>query len=228
MAAALGETGPIADSEDLFLRHTYLSAAVGIAVHAAFGLNASEIAQSEPGELLSGNRFFLDTGIHGAINQGFFSWPNEVEGFEGWLEALIDAVNQFDWTGLDQDFARLLYESIISADERRDLGEYYTPQWLADAVVEEVVTDPLRQSVLDPACGSGTFLWAALRRYVKAGRDAGLTPAQMLDWGPKQHHRLGCPPCGGPARTGNVAVCGSQPAGRNGLAAGYGGAGLSR
>ncbi len=182
LAAALGEAGQVADSEDLFLRHTYLSAAVGIAIHATFDLDVSNIVDNEPAELLSGNRFFLDTGIHGAVNQGFFSWPSEVEGFEDWLEAIADAVNQFDWSGLDLDFARLLYESIISPDERRDLGEYYTPQWLADAVVAEVVTDPLHQSVLDPACGSGTFLWSALRRYIAAGREADLTPERMLDW----------------------------------------------
>ncbi len=182
LAAALGEAGQVADSEDLFLRHTYLSAAVGIAIHATFDLDVSGIVENEPSELLSGNRFFLDTGIHGAVNQGFFSWPNEVDGFEDWLEAIADAVNQFDWSGLDLDFARLLYESIISPDERRDLGEYYTPQWLADAVVAEVVTDPLHQSVLDPACGSGTFLWSALRRYIAAGREADLPAERMLDW----------------------------------------------
>lgn len=182
LAAALGEAGQVADSEDLFLRHTYLSAAVGIAIHSAFDQDVSAIIENEPGELLSGYRFFLDTGIHGAINQGFFSWPAEVGGFEDWIEALADAVNHFDWSGLDLDFARLLYESIISPDERRDLGEYYTPQWLADAVVAEVVTDPLRQSVLDPACGSGTFLWSALRRYISAGREGGMAAERMLDW----------------------------------------------
>ncbi len=182
LAAALGEAGQVSDSEDLFLRHTYLSATVGIAIHAAFGLNAAEIAQHSPGDLLGGNRFYLDTGTHGAINQRFFSWPAEVDGFKDWLVPLAEAVDRFEWTSLDQDFARILYQTVISADERRELGEYYTPQWLADAIVEEVVTDPLRQSVLDPACGSGTFLYAALRRYINAARGAGIDPSRMLDW----------------------------------------------
>lgn len=182
MAAALGEAGEEASDTELFLRHTYLSATVGAAIHSAFGLDAAGIARHAPGDLLNGVSFFSQTAIHGAINQGFFTWPAEVEGFDSWLIPLVDDVCQFDWSGLDEDFARLLYETVISPEERRDLGEYYTPQWLADAMVEETITDPLTQSVLDPACGSGTFLNAALRRYIEAARTAGVPAPQMLNW----------------------------------------------
>lgn len=182
MAAALGEAGEEASDTELFLRHTYLSATVGAAIHSAFGLDAAQIAREAPKDLLNGVRFYRETAIHGAINQGFFTWPAEVEGFESWLIPLVDDVSQFDWSGLDEDFARLLYETVISPDERRDLGEYYTPQWLADAMVEESITDPLTQSILDPACGSGTFLNAALRRYIEAARAAGVPAPRMLDW----------------------------------------------
>lgn len=182
MAAALGEAGEEASDTELFLRHTYLSATVGAAIHFAFGLDAARIAREATEDLLNGVGFFNQTAIHGAINQGFFTWPAEVEGFESWLVPLVEDVGQFDWSGLDEDFARLLYETVISPEERRDLGEYYTPQWLADAMVEESITDPLTQSVLDPACGSGTFLNAALRRYIEAARAAGVPAPQMLDW----------------------------------------------
>ncbi|HEY2738610.1 MAG TPA: class I SAM-dependent methyltransferase, partial [Thermoanaerobaculia bacterium] len=53
-------------------------------------------------------------------------------------------------------------------------GEYYTPDWLADQVVAKAVTDPLRQRVLDPACGSGTFLFHAVRRYLEAADETGV------------------------------------------------------
>ncbi len=48
---------------------------------------------------------------------------------------------------------------------RHDLGEYYTPDWLADHVLNEVgyVGDPDKR-LLDPACGSGTFLVMAINR----------------------------------------------------------------
>ena len=61
---------------------------------------------------------------------------------------------------------KVLYESVISANERHRLGEYYTPDWLAEEIVSQVVTDPLAQRVLDPGCGSGTFLFHAVRRYL--------------------------------------------------------------
>ena len=54
------------------------------------------------------------------------------------------------------------------------LGEYYTPDWLADRVVAATVTDPLNQRVLDPSCGSGTFVFHAVRAYLSAAEAAGI------------------------------------------------------
>ncbi len=48
---------------------------------------------------------------------------------------------------------KVLYESAIDAKQRHDLGDYYTPDWLAECLVAATVTDPLHQRVLDPACG---------------------------------------------------------------------------
>ena len=182
LAAALGESADGIDQDRLFVRHTYLSITVALAVQAAFGLDIVDLSRRAPKDLLDGNQFYRDTGIHGAINSGFFAWPTEILGFEKWLEKLARAVAQFNWHAVQFDFARLLYESIITADERRGLGEYYTPQWLADAVVVETVTSPLKQSVLDPACGSGTFLFAAIRRYISAAKEAEIQLAHQHDW----------------------------------------------
>jgi SAM-dependent methyltransferase len=74
-----------------------------------------------------------------------------------------------------------LYESLVDPDERHDLGEYYTPDWLAGRVVAQSMDAPLTQRVLDPACGSGTFLFQALRRLIDAGRDAGWTELRIVE-----------------------------------------------
>ena len=42
------------------------------------------------------------------------------------------------------------------------------------------MTEPLRQRVLDPACGSGTFLFHAVRRYLQAAEEAGVPLAEAL------------------------------------------------
>ena len=75
-----------------------------------------------------------------------------------WSEQLLGVWRALIGLIRPSDIAATLYQTVIPASERRQLGEYYTPRWLAKAIVEEIVTDPLDQRVLDPSCGSGTFL----------------------------------------------------------------------
>src|SRR5205823_3701686 len=58
-----------------------------------------------------------------------------------------------------------LYQQLFPKSVRHDLGEYYTPDWLAEHVLNELEYsgDP-DQRILDPACGSGTFLVMAINR----------------------------------------------------------------
>ena len=48
-------------------------------------------------------------------------------------------------------------------------------------MVREIVTDPLSQSVLDPACGSGTFVAEAVTHLIEAAGDTSLDPKQVLE-----------------------------------------------
>lgn len=59
------------------------------------------------------------------------------------------------------------------------LGEYYTPDWLAARVCEAAIDDPSQQRVLDPACGSGSFLFHAVRRFIAAARAAHVGSDQL-------------------------------------------------
>ena len=183
LAAALGQV--VEDEPDLdrlFIRHTYLSVVVGLAVQAAFGI---EIEAASPSALLNGERFVAETGVSGVVESDFFTWPAESgpaeAGGEAWIRDLAKRIGWFDWSQAEWDIARILYESVIPADDRRRLGEYYTPDWLAREIVDAVVTDPLNQRVLDPACGSGSFIFAAVRRYLGAAREAGRSWSQCLD-----------------------------------------------
>ena len=176
LAAALGVVvDEEVDLDRQFLRHTYLSVVVSVAVQAAFGIDVRKQAVRDPAKLLTGDAFFTATGIRGVVESDFFAWPAEVGG-ERWLTDIAGRVSRFDWQDTEYDVARILYQSVMPADDRRRLGEYYTPDWLAQRIVDAAVTDPLTQRVLDPACGSGTFLYAAIRKYVEAARAAGYTP----------------------------------------------------
>ena len=155
LRAALGEVADTRqDVNDLFIRHTYLTTVIGMVVQASFGIDIYRLAETDPEDLLKGRELQNATGLHGVVESDFFAWPSEVGGLP-LLRAIARRVARFDWAGAPADIAAILYESVIPADERRQLGEYYTPAWLARAMVEELVTDPLNQRVLDPACGSG-------------------------------------------------------------------------
>ncbi len=64
------------------------------------------------------------------------------------------------------DLLKPLYESLFPRAVRHALGEYYTPGWLAEHVLDQVGYHGQAEArLLDPTCGSGTFLLAALRRW---------------------------------------------------------------
>ncbi len=75
------------------------------------------------------------------------------------------------------DLFKDLYVELFPKASRHGLGEYYTPDWLAgrllaETLAEEALGDPSKR-VLDPACGSGTFLVLLIRqirRRIAAGR----------------------------------------------------------
>ena len=182
LLAALGEIARTpAEMNDLFVRHTYLSAVIGMAVQASFGVDIYQLARNDPADLLLGRRFQQDTGLQGIVESDFFAWPLEVAGGLPLVQAVADRVARFDWRNAPADVAAVLYESVIPPDERRQLGEYYTPHWLARTMVREVVTDPLKQHVLDPACGSGTFIAEAVSHFIAAAEQTRLEPVETLD-----------------------------------------------
>ena len=61
------------------------------------------------------------------------------------------------------------------------MGEYYTPAWLARIMVQELVDDPLNQRVLDPACGSGTFVTEAVSHFIAAANSTNWESKEVLD-----------------------------------------------
>ena len=167
--------------DDLFVRHTYLSAVVGMVVQASFGIDIYALAESHAEDLLNGREFRSKTGLQGIVESDFFAWPAEVGGLP-MLRTLARRVSRFDWSKAPTDIAAILYEIFIPPDERRQLGEYYTPDWLARTIVREIVTDPLEQHVLDPACGSGTFVAEAVTHFIEAAsKDAYLHPEDVLE-----------------------------------------------
>jgi type I restriction-modification system DNA methylase subunit len=87
------------------------------------------------------------------------------------MRALLRAFDDFDAStlsvdpGESRDLLKQLYQNLFPKSVRHDLGEYYTPDWLAEHTLDRLGYDgdPDRR-LLDPACGSGTFLVMAINR----------------------------------------------------------------
>ena len=181
LRAALGEVaGSPTALDSLFVRHTYLSAVIGMVVQASFGSDIYRLSETNPADLLHGRDFRSKTGLQGVVESDFFAWPTEVGGLP-LLKTLAHRVARFDWQQAPNDVAAILYETVIPPDERRQLGEYYTPDWLARTIVRELVIQPLDQRVLDPACGSGTFVAEAVTHFIEAARKTSLDPNELLE-----------------------------------------------
>ena len=84
-------------------------------------------------------------------------------------------VNIIDWNIVYlEDVFREFYELLIDRETRRKIGEYYTPLWIVEFIVNRVkqINGVLRDKiVLDPFCGSGTFLVMAFYEKVREGED---------------------------------------------------------
>ncbi len=164
------------DDDELFLEHTLLVNSAEIIAHLVVGLDVTDM---QPASLLGGQRFDL-AAIYGVVEHDFFDWVLEVPHGGAFVRTLARRLSRFNWTNVEHDVLKVLYESVIGSDTRKQLGEYYTPDWLAEQVVSTAVTDPLNQRVLDPACGSGTFLFHAVRRYLDAAAEAGTALERSL------------------------------------------------
>ncbi|MDT0394228.1 N-6 DNA methylase [Streptomyces edwardsiae] len=164
------------DKDELFIEHTLLVNSAEIIAHLVMDVDVTTL---QPATILLGHRFDRAR-LYGVVESDFFDWVIEVPGGESFVKALSRRLSRFDWSDVEHDVLKVLYESIISTDTRRKLGEYYTPDWLAERVVSENVIDPLNQRVLDPSCGSGTFLFHAARRYLHAADSAGMSLREAL------------------------------------------------
>ena len=61
-----------------------------------------------------------------------------------------------------------LYQAIIPGSIRHDLGEFFTPDWLANKTMAMAgFNGEVDQTVFDPGCGAGIFLLAAAARKIE-------------------------------------------------------------
>jgi len=116
---------------------------------------------------------FHQMGITNFLEGDLFSWyldvwTNPVQNLVRRMISKLDEYNPGTFSenpAQSRDLLKKLYQQLFPKSVRHDLGEYYTPDWLAEHVLNEIgyVGDPDKR-LLDPACGSGTFLVMTINR----------------------------------------------------------------
>lgn len=121
----------------------------------------------------------------------FYWWTDDFEGLQNniytdersYEVALMDfsralakvlyALYKFDFSKIIGDPLGDLYQKYFDRETRKALGEFYTPKEVVEYIVDAVdykgrgIVD---KRLLDPACGSGTFLVDALKRYLEEAK----------------------------------------------------------
>lgn len=80
-----------------------------------------------------------------------------------------------------RDILKGLYQGLVPRGVRHQLGEYYTPDWLAEHVLDRLGYEgQMDLRLLDPSCGSGTFLVQAIGRLRRRCHQEGIVGPEAL------------------------------------------------
>lgn len=173
--------------EFLFAVHTYFALLMKLLAAELMTLQQGSMLQSflQPLSSRSSDDFrkdlkdledgglFSRQGINNFLEGDFFAWylsEWDKDMFRD-LRGLVKELSNFDprtpFLAPEQsrDLLKKLYQYLVPKKLRHDLGEYYTPDWLADHLLNQLEYDGnLDKRLLDPACGSGTFLVLVINR----------------------------------------------------------------
>jgi N-6 DNA Methylase len=131
-----------------------------------FGKEIINIVDGESFKLLNVENFF---------ESGFFEWwtYDISSDLSEMLREVIILLEDLEVTTsitkpeLIGDMVKHTYHELMPQALRHLLGEYFTPDWLAEYAIETSgYTGKLGETILDPACGSGTFLTIAIRKKI--------------------------------------------------------------
>jgi hypothetical protein len=134
-------------------------------------------------ENIENGDIFRDIGFSNLLEGDFFSWySNE----DNWDDEIYELIKQcieilteyeankliFDQENIHDIFIEI-YQSIIPKEVRHSLGEYYTPGWLAEHVINNITISNQNWSALDPCSGSGTFVLKLINKIINTSKKEG-------------------------------------------------------
>jgi SOS regulatory protein LexA len=99
------------------------------------------------------------------FERNIFDWyePSDLS-----LQEITNLLNKYDFTLIDRDILGKLYEQFISREERKKLGQFYTPEPVIDYILDQTgyINNIDEKKVIDISCGSGGFMTRAVNRLI--------------------------------------------------------------
>lgn len=91
----------------------------------------------------------------------------DVDSFSSVAASVFLVFYKYEFLNLPSDVLGDLYQAYFDRETRRALGEFYTPEEIGDYILQAVdYRGGETKRLVDPSCGSGTFLAKALKLYL--------------------------------------------------------------
>ena len=135
---------------------------------------------------------FARAGIKGFVEEAIFSWYLDACQLENHRSIIAQALREvliklalYRTDNLTEarsrDVLKTFYQNLVPETLRKSLGEFYTPDWLVSVCIDKAEPGAwLTRRVLDPTCGSGSFLLEVIRRKRIAAESSGWSAQQSV------------------------------------------------
>ncbi len=154
--------GKFEAAEEIFIVHTYLSI---FAKFLAYEVITQDdfIDEDELKGIITGH-IFERQNVQNFIDKDFYNWIAYDAHFphlKKVFRIIAQKIGEYDFSNVEEDILKGIYQELIDLETRHALGEYYTPDWLCGRIMDELKPEK-EANILDPACGSGSFLRAGI------------------------------------------------------------------
>lgn len=152
-------------SESIFLIHSYLSVLAKMLAYSVISSNTL-LSDDEIERIVEGEAF-KRFNVANFTDNDFFRWTaSQDSALKKAFSIIADEISQLDFSHIPGDILKGVYQELVDDDTRHALGEHYTPDWLCAKIVAEM-NPQSEQKILDPSCGSGSFLKAVANHLIR-------------------------------------------------------------